>query len=171
MNTNAPQQEQERTVARRFEIPRPLGLLISFLRDAKGTAADERRHIRDFIKLLDEPGYEEFRNAIIDEWARIKYSTAYQAAHPPTMSELKSRQQQRKRASANERKTIDDLKSRLLSRALTLIMPNGKTLAKCTGAQCIEFGGWLIKVGERVGPHRLVGDVLTNKDLARIATQ
>jgi len=153
----------------------PFSLLISFLRDAKGASADQARHIRDFIELLNSEGYEEVRDAVIDEWARIKYTTAYSAAHPPTIDELRRRREelrrQRQEAAEQARKAIDAAKLKITRRALSLVMPNNKTLANCTGAECMQFGGWFSKVGERVGAKRLVGDVLTNKDLLKIAEE
>jgi hypothetical protein len=56
---------------------RPLGLFITIVRDQGGTTDDETKHIRAFKALLDQEGYEDFRDAVIDEWARIKYSTAF----------------------------------------------------------------------------------------------
>ena len=111
---------------------RPLGLFITVVRDKGGT--DEVKHIRAFKALLNEEGYEDFRDAVIDEWARIKYSTAFAAANPPTASELRQRLEQQKREREEERKAIDAIKFKIVKRALLLVMPNGKQLGCCTGA-------------------------------------
>jgi hypothetical protein len=50
---------------------------------------------------------------------------------------------------------------------LDLVMPNGKKLRDCTGNECGEFGGWLLKIKERVGS-AIVGDELSEKQLAKI---
>ncbi len=144
---------------------RPLALLISVIRDQGGT--NEVQHKIAFQRLLDENGYEDFRDAVVDEWIRIKYSTAFAAAHPPSVEELKHRAAANKAKQAAERKEIDKAKIRITT-ALSLIMPNKKTLARCTGAECILFGSWYVKIGERIGPTQLVGRVLTNQDLAAL---
>jgi hypothetical protein len=51
---------------------------------------------------------------------------------------------------------------------LKLRMPNGKVLAKCTGAECSHFGGWFSRVAAEVGPNNLVGDVLDEKAIRAI---
>jgi hypothetical protein len=148
---------------------RPLGLFITIVRAKGGTIDDETKHIRAFKALLDEEGYEDFRDAVIDEWARIKYSTAFAAANPPTASELRQRLEQQKREREEERKAIDAIKFKIVKRALLLVMPNGKQLGCCTGAECACFGGFFAKISERVGATQLVGDVLTTRDLIEIA--
>ena len=151
----------------RLAPARPLGLFITVVRDNGGT--DEAKHIRAFKQLLNEEGYEDFRAAVIDEWARIKYSTAYSAANPPTASELRARMEQQKREQAEERRAIDAIKLKVMKRALNLVMPNGKLLGQCTGAECAQFGGFFAKISERVGATELVGEVLSSRDLVEIA--
>ena len=122
------------------------------VRDKGGT--DEARHIKAFKALLDEGGYEDFRDAVIDEWARIKYSTAFAAANPPTASELRQRLEQQKREQEAARKAINSIKFKIVRRALSLTMPNGKLLGCCTGAECALFGGFFAKIrcwGGRAG--------------------
>src|SRR5215831_18279699 len=41
---------------------------------------------------------------------------------------------------------------------LHLIMPNGKPLGQCTGADCKSFGGWYIKLAELVPAKKMVAD-------------
>jgi len=45
---------------------------------------------------------------------------------------------------------------------LDSIMPNGKRLAECTGAELVGFSGNLVKIGEAVGHDKLAGEVLTD---------
>jgi hypothetical protein len=52
---------------------------------------------------------------------------------------------------------------------LEMLMPNGKKLRDCTGAECKELsskiGAWLLRVSKQVKPDALVGDVLTEKQV------
>ena len=146
---------------------RPLSLLVSIIREGGGIE-NQSRHKAAFTALVKQEGYEDFLDALIDEWVRIKYSTALGAACPPTVAEMKARLAEQKKRSAKERAEVDKMKLKITKRALELVMPNGKSLGKCSGAECTAFGGWYAKIAERVGPDRLVGDVLTNKDLARM---
>jgi hypothetical protein len=150
---------------------RPLSLLVSIVRENGGGVKNQSRHKAAFISLIKQEGYDDFLDALLDEWVRIKYSTAASAAFPPTAAEMKARVAEQKSRKAKERAEIDKAKLKITRRALDLIMPNKKPLAKCTGAECVAFGGWIAKIGARVGPNRLVGDVLTNKDLIKMANE
>ena len=143
----------------------PLSLLISLIRDIGGTQQRESQHKAAFKQLLADPNYEEFRDAVIDEWVRIKYSTALQAAHPPTIAQLKQTWASKH---AQHSDTVNALKAKIKGRILKLVMPNGKALEHCTGAECVEFGGWYTTIGERVGPMNLVGKVLTNAEVMQL---
>jgi hypothetical protein len=77
--------------------------------------------------------------------------------------------QARAQARTEQQKMQDEAKKRIVAVILMdLVMPNGKRLMSCTGAECIKFGGWLTKVGEQVGPRRLVGDVLDEMELQKL---
>lgn len=43
---------------------------------------------------------------------------------------------------------------------LYMLMPNGKLMRDCTGAEMSKFGKGYERIAERVGPDRKVGDVL-----------
>lgn len=147
---------------------RPLALLISVIREIGGTSNNSSRHMSEFKRLLQDDNYEDFRDAVVDEWIRIKYSTALGAAHLPDVKELKRRHDEQIKRRTEARESIKNLKMQIVGKALELVMPNGKALAQCTGGECLRFGGWLARVGEVVGPNRLVGDVLGEKDLVKM---
>lgn len=48
---------------------------------------------------------------------------------------------------------------------MQVTLPTGKTLAESTGAECVAAGGWLARVGERVGPRGIVGEILSESQL------
>jgi hypothetical protein len=62
-----------------------------------------------------------------------------------------------------------DIKRKLKFKYLALIMPNGKLLGECTGAECRELaprmGLWLNRIADRVAPTELVGTVLDEATL------
>lgn len=153
---------------RRDRVLSPLSLLVSVIREHGGGTASLSRHKATFIALIKEEGYEDFLDALIDEWVRIKYSTALSVASPPTPAEMKERLKARRERKANERVEIDRVKHEIKVRMLDFIMPNKKPLRKCTGGYCASIGGVFTKIGERVGPDELVGDVLSNKEIARM---
>lgn len=156
---NASPQIIARAPAQRQERENPLGLLISLIKDTP--KADQAKHMRKFRHLLMSPGYEEFLDAVVDEWLRIKFSTALRAATPPSVSELKERAAARKAAVIQERAAVEAAKALIGERMFVMVMPNGKPLHDCTGAECVTFGGHFTKIGKAVGPRARVGKVMT----------
>jgi hypothetical protein len=54
------------------------------------------------------------------------------------------------------------------------LMPNGKALGDCTGAECARMGGWHRAIAKRVAPRQIVRKVLSEDDvqaLWKAATQ
>jgi len=58
---------------------------------------------------------------------------------------------------------------------LDTIMPNGKPLRDCTGADCTRFGKtdiqrgqWLLRLGDEVGPRQRVGEALSEKQVSAL---
>jgi hypothetical protein len=51
---------------------------------------------------------------------------------------------------------------------LDLVQPNGKKLRDCTGKECRQVGGWLIKVADRIGNRGVVGRKLSEAEVASI---
>lgn len=157
----ASRDEQERK-----RIISPFALLISIIRDISGN--NELQHKAAFKQWLADPNYEQYRDVVIDEWLSIKYSTALEAARPPTVAQLRQNQQMRQVRVEEQLRAVDVLKNKIRGRLLQLVMPNGKKLAQCTGAECIEFGGWYTTIGEYVGANNLVGKVLNESDILRL---
>jgi hypothetical protein len=157
----APRQRQEKE--------NPLGLFISIIRATP--TGDQASHSRKMRNLLLSDGYEDFLDAVIDEWQRIKYSTAFRAAVPPSIKVIKERAAQRKLAIASEAAAVEKAKSLIGVRLFNLMMPNGKPLHECTGAECVKFGGYFTKIGNAVGPRKIVGKVMTASDLTSLLGQ
>ena len=51
---------------------------------------------------------------------------------------------------------------------LDLMMPNGKPMKHCTGLEMTQFGTRFQRIAQRVGRHKLVGDVLTEDNVRKI---
>jgi hypothetical protein len=150
----------------RREKENPLGLFISIIRELPG--ADQATHRRKMHNLLLSPGYEDFLDAVTDEWMRIKYSTALRAAIPPSTKEIKARADKRKQEEAKVSAAAAKAKALIGERLFNLMMPNGKPLNECTGAECVKFGGYFVTIGEAVGPRQIVGRVMTAGDLTSL---
>ena len=155
-----------RAPRRRQERENPLGLFISIIRQAP--KSDQATHRRQLRGLLLSPGYEDFLDAVIDEWQRIKYSTAHRAAAPPTLKEIKSRAEVRKQEISRELVAVEKAKALIGERLFNMIMPNGKALRECTGAECVQFGGYFIKIGKAVGAKEIVGNVMASGDITSL---
>lgn len=151
---------------RREEKENPLGLYISVIRQSP--KSDQAAHRRKLRNLLLSEGYEDFLDAVMDEWMRIKYSTALRAAVPPSTKEIKARAEKRKQEASMERAAAEKAKALIGERLFNLIMPNGKPLNACTGAECVKFGGYFTKIGKAVGPRRVVGKVMSASQLTSL---
>jgi len=51
---------------------------------------------------------------------------------------------------------------------LHLVMPNGKPLGQCTGADCKRFGGWYAKLGKLVPKGKTVAEVLSESKVRQL---
>lgn len=153
----------ETTTHRRARKESPLGLLIACIQER--LSLTEREHRQAFKRIISEEGYEDFVDAIVDEWMGIKYSTALRAAQPLSVREVRVNAERRAQERKSEAKRASNAKEIIGARLLDIIMPNGKALRDCTGNECIKFGGFYTRIGEAVGGRSLVGNVLTAADL------
>lgn len=141
----------------------PLGLLIASIQERIGLS--ERDHRAAFRRLILSPGYEDFIDAVVEEWMSIKYSTALRAAQPLSIQEVRANVSRRLQQREEKAAQVVAAKEIMGLRLLDLVMPNGKALRDCTGGDCIRFGGFYTRIGKKVGKARVVGKVLTAADL------
>lgn len=116
--------------------------------------ADEQvlaQHLRD--RVLDDDS--EYLLPILRYFVRV------------TLRALEPRPHTRK----STREEVEQTKRKIESRLLDFIMPNGKTLANSSGAECAHAGGWLAAIAKHVKPDQIVGDVLDEAALRRMFKQ
>jgi hypothetical protein len=55
---------------------------------------------------------------------------------------------------------------------LEMVMPNGKLLRDCNGAECSKLsakvGGWLMRISKQIKPNDIVGDKLTEQQVRQL---
>lgn len=82
------------------------------------------------------------------------------------------RQAAQKAAQQATQKAKTALKERLNNEArillLEMLMPNGKVLGQCTGAECRTFGGWFAALARKVPAKKTVAAVMTEDDIRRL---
>jgi hypothetical protein len=144
----------------------PLGLLIAVIRERPNQGKEA--HKAAFRKLITSAGYEDFIEAVIDEWQAIKYSTAFRAANPPSIQEIREKTQKRINRRKERLATIEKAKTLIQGNLLDLTMPNGKKLRDCTGADCAHFSGWQGRIAAKVKPTQKVGKVLNESAVRAI---
>lgn len=153
----------------------PLGIFISLIKEKP--KAGEEAHKAALKRLLQSDGYEADLGKVIDEWMSIKYTTALQAAIPPSPAEVKSRaeaiRKDRERAASERAEQAQSLADQVRQVVLLdLAMPNGKPLRECTGSECKKLGpkmgAWLTKIGEAVKPRQIVGDALSEEEVRNL---
>lgn len=126
---------------------------------------DREAHSRLFNATILSEGYEDCLAGALRIAFSLIYGAAYAAVFPPTKEAIKTKIRERKAARETEEKLVKKAKGLIVKRLLCLVMPNGKPLSQCTGAECKKFGGIFVKIGERVGAKMIVGKVLKEADL------
>jgi hypothetical protein len=126
------------------------GLLIKLMTRHPDATRDELEAMyltkaRKVPALVDEA----LRRSFDNDLARIQQPARARPQHPPAADI----------AAATQRLTVV---------LLDLIMPNGKALRDCTGKECRQAGGWLVKVADRVGDRGVVGATLDEQEIAAI---
>jgi hypothetical protein len=140
--------------------------------------ADRIALFRVFVEKLNEEDDGDYMETIIAYWFANNYHSLIAAR---LTAEERSRSAEagaeRSEAAAQREEwiagTTEKIREKIAEEAavvlLDLMMPNGKSLAACTGQECLmlgrQMGGWLRKVGRRLKPNETVGDVLTESDL------
>ena len=127
-----------------------------------------------FLKEIeDDPDREGYINTIVEYWARntltsitsqngkgkgIKHVVRNASKPLPTVADA-----------------VAQAKARVVQRLSATIMPNGKPLGECTGAECLRMGSEqtllgkrLIKIGNKVGTRQRVENALDEDDLKAI---
>jgi hypothetical protein len=94
---------------------------------------------------------------------------------PDEQAKEKRQAEKVKRASAvrvavekNKEIFKERIKHEVKTAFLQMITPNGKTLAECTGAECVEFGSGFTQIGQRVPANQKVKDILSEKQVAKL---
>ena len=144
----------------------PLTLLISIIRE--NSDKQDWQHKLMFSRMMKAESYAEYVEIVVLEWLNLKYSTAHAAAFPPSQKDIDKQNVERMKRAAVTRAEIKKMKAKIVGKLLQVVMPNGKPLAQCTGAECLAFGGWLTRIGEQIEPHEIVGKVLTESALTKL---
>jgi hypothetical protein len=136
------------------------GLLMKLIRMHPDAERDELQELylaeAKGPKFHAKPQHE----ALIDEALRRAFDNDYALAHQPA----RPRRPRAVVSDADLAAADQRLQTIIL---LDLIQPNGKKLRDCTGTECGEFGGWLIKIRDRVGAG-IVGEVLSEAEIRGI---
>jgi len=148
----------------------PFGYFISIIRE--NPKSDKAKHISQFKTLVLGNDFTDYAEAIVDEWCRLKYSAALEAAVPPSRAEIEKRAtEQRERTKANREAAaaaVESIKQKIAAMTLGHLMPNGKPLGKCTFGYCAEAGGLFADIARLGKPDQIVGEVITAEHLAAI---
>jgi (p)ppGpp synthase/HD superfamily hydrolase len=74
-----------------------------------------------------------------------------------------ARQEQKAEREEAQRKTVEKIKGQIL--LLALVMPNGKPMRDCTGAEMAKFGDGYKRIAARVSRSKTVGAVLSEDEV------
>lgn len=125
----------------------PRSLLLELVRDLPHADAETlARHLRD--RVLDDDRY---LLPIVRYFVR---------------NNMRSLQDRRPRGQS--RALVEQAKTKISARLLDMVMPNGKALRDCTGADVRRFGAGFSSIAKKVKPRQLVGQALTETDLRQM---
>jgi hypothetical protein len=138
------------------------------------------RELRPKVKahILDNPDYV---SAIFEYWYANNYNSLRDERRERNVSPVERQQKTEQKAAMAAEKVVrmEKTKQQFKARAvefvlLDLMMPNGKVLGDCTGADCAKAGGWLTAIAERIRPDDIVSRMLSEdqvKDIFRSDTR
>lgn len=148
----------------------PRDVLLRLHRDHPASSAGALTKLF-FKEIEDDPDRDGYINTIVEYWARNTLTSI-------TSQNGKTRGVQhvvRNAKSSTVADAVAQAKQRVVQRLLTLVMPNGKLLGECTGAECLRMGSEqtllgkrLIKIGHKVGTRQRVENALDEDDLKAI---
>lgn len=145
----------------------PRELLKSMIEANRGS--DRIAIFKLFRERLQEDESEPFLDTIIEYWFANNYHSLMSS---PALRNHADAENIRARKSALVSQFTTSIKERIVEAAALVLsdmmMPNGKRLAECTGAECSKMGGWLRNVSKRVEGEQTVGAVLSECDLQRL---
>lgn len=143
-----------------------LELLSAIINENESKSKDDHRAI--FKRMIVGEGFEDYLDGALGMVFTLKYAEALAAVRPKSSADLRQQAARRQATLAKEDALVETAKGIIAARLLDLKMANGKFLRECTGRECKRLGGFFAKIGERVGPTAIVGDVLKEEDLQKL---
>ena len=119
-----------------------------------------------FKSTMLSPGYEEYVDAALGLVFALLYTRAQTTAYRPTREELEQSASERRQERAEVDRTVAAVTGMILGgRPWDYIMPNGKALGDCTGAECRDIGGFFEYIGLEVPANELVRHRMTENEI------
>ena len=141
-------------------------LLRAVIKDAPNRY--ETFHRATLKSLLKQIDYEEYLDDALDRIISLEYGKAFRSVFPPTKAELKKTASKIRSRNKEDDAAVDVIKSKIASRLLDFVMPNGKPLRSSTGKECADAGGWFAKIAKAVKPNQKVGAVLDEAQVRKL---
>lgn len=104
------------------------------------------------------------------QWEPQKVGKSFMlAATPATKRRAEMSAERREESAARVNKSVADLKVRIKAVImLDLVMPNGKKLRHCTGAEVAKFGGMFTEIARHIKPTQVIDKHFNERDLQEI---
>jgi hypothetical protein len=131
---------------------------------AEGAAeADEERKL--FWNVVEDS--DDYLREIANYWLDNNLRSLLNDNNPAHRAEAKERKEPVEKKTTAEAKTKmqEHVKREARIILLSMITPNGKTLAQCTGEDCSRFGGWYLELAKAVPADTKVGDALSEDEV------
>lgn len=118
-------------------------------------------------EVLNHPNKDNLIQIIMIYWFNNNYNSLKDDRFDkPVKLRIVDPEEIRRHAELVVEKVVEEKVKKLL---LELPMPNGKRLRECTGKDCRAMGSWMGKIGERIKPTDIVGQVLSEAEVRKIS--
>lgn len=145
---------------------------------------EDRKSVKEqFMQFLNTSAGSQYREIIYEYWFKNFYGYLLRSEFPEADSDIPQQEKLRQAAKAEKERATAEMKQKveevIKQKAqiilLDWVLPNGKALRDCTGRECRQMsrmvGTWLQKVADRLKPAELVGSVLQEADVRKLAKQ
>lgn len=152
-----------------WKATNPRQLLKRIIEENPGSDRVALLHIfRDTMWREDEA--EDYVDVIVEYWFANNYHSL--VGPQPVADRVGTRRRTADMAERISERLTAKIAEEAKIALLEMVLPNGKQLRQCSGAECKamapRIGGWLSRVAGKVGSKKLVGDVLTEESVREL---
>jgi hypothetical protein len=143
----------------------------------RNPTADINEHFAAFLEELEKPRNRKYQLGIDEYFHTNAYHALVKeereaAKTKPSPEEIEAeRKRQEMECKAHDAAAEAIISGVIEASLLNIVMPNGKQMRACSGDYMSNVGGWYGRIGAAIKPDQIVGDVLSEADVKRLAAE